>query len=69
MNSPGKDYSKYSGVWDNLLWYFAFNFKLVQDNYKNSGKEFHRIPGFVQKNPDSIFAKQADPALEEEKKE
>ena len=47
INGHGKDYSKYSGKWDNLLWYFAFNFKLIQDDYQKSGAEFRRIPGFI----------------------
>ena len=54
-NGLGTDYSKYSGKWDNLLWYFAFNFKLIQDEYKKTGEEFRRIPGFIQADPDSIF--------------
>ena len=38
-----------------MLWYFAFNFKLIQDDYKRSGAEFRRIPGFVQADPKAIF--------------
>lgn len=47
LNCPGKDYTKYSGVWDNLLWYYAFNFKLIQQDYHTKERTFFRIPGFV----------------------
>ena len=57
LNCPGKDYGRYSGVWDNLLWYYAFNFKLIQDDYKAANKEFRRIPGYIQPNVASIFDK------------
>ena len=29
LNCENKDYSKYSGKYDNLLWFFAYNFKLI----------------------------------------
>ena len=40
LNCPGKDYEKYSGVWDNLLWYYAFNFKLIQGEYHRRQQDF-----------------------------
>lgn len=56
LNCTGKDYSKYSGKFDNLLWFYAYNFKLIQEAYTSSGKNFGRIEGFIQSNVDQIFS-------------
>jgi hypothetical protein len=48
-----KSYDKYienGGKWDNLLYFYAFNFKVIQDCYKNGklkDQPFRRIPGYV----------------------
>lgn len=48
-----KSYEKYTkngGKWDNLLYFYAFNFKLIQECYKNGklkDQPFRRIPGYV----------------------
>lgn len=50
MNCNG-DYSKYDGKYDNLLYYYAFNYKLIQHAYQEGekkGLEFFHIPGYIQ---------------------
>ena len=50
LNCAGKDYAKYSGKYDNLLWFFVYNFKLIQEAYTTgnmSNKTFGRIEGFI----------------------
>lgn len=29
LNCQGRDYARYQGTYDNLLWLYAFNFKLI----------------------------------------
>jgi len=41
----------YNGEMDNLLYYFAFLYQLVQDAYKTTGREFKRIKGFINDDP------------------
>jgi hypothetical protein len=49
-NRSYDDYYKAGGKWDNLLYYYAWNFNLIQDSY-NKGKlkdqPFRRMPGYV----------------------
>ena len=48
-NSYDKYYEN-GGKFDNLLYYYAWNFNLIQDCYKNgklSDQPFRRIPGYV----------------------
>jgi len=35
LNCPDKSYEHYNGKYDNLLWYYAFNFKLIQQLYSS----------------------------------
>ena len=58
LNCENRDYSKYDGKFDNLLWFYAYNFKLIQEHYTKSDKKFGRIEGFLQKNVDKIFSNQ-----------
>ena len=49
----GGDYEEYikaGGKWDNLLYYFVFNYQLVQSTYKTGDKkdkDFWRNPGYI----------------------
>ncbi len=46
----GKDYSKYNHKWDNFLWFYAYNYKIIQDAYTTgdkAGKELRHIPGYI----------------------
>lgn len=43
----------YHGEVDNLLYYFVFTYNLLQSVYKRSGKDFHRIKGFINEDPDN----------------
>ena len=49
----GGDYKKYreaGGIWDNLLYYYVFNFKVIQNHYKTGkfdDQPFRRIPGYI----------------------
>ncbi len=29
----GKDYAKYNKKWDDFLWFYAYNYKIIQDDY------------------------------------
>jgi len=61
LNCPNRSYDEYKGTYDNLLWFYAFNFKLIQDEYTKGRKQtqsFRRIPGYIQSNPDKIFKNQ-----------
>jgi len=52
LNCKDRDYAHYKGTYDNLLWLYAFNFKLIQDAYTVGDKKdkvFARIPGYIQK--------------------
>ena len=55
LNCKDRLYSDYKGTFDNLLWFYAYNFKLIQNEYSKANKNFLRIPGYIQNNPDSIF--------------
>jgi DTW domain-containing protein YfiP len=33
LNCLNRSYSEYRGTYDNILWFYAFNFKLIQDEY------------------------------------
>ena len=72
LNCPNRSYDEYKGTFDNILWFYAFNFKLIQDEYTKGSKQdktFRRIPGFIQENPDAIFKnQQADEVVEPESK-
>lgn len=42
-------------MWDNLLYYYAFNFNLIQNCYKEGklkDQPFRRIPGYVKYDED-----------------
>lgn len=44
------DYSVYDGKYDNLLYYYVFTYKLIQEAYthgKNKDKDFGRIQGYI----------------------
>ena len=44
------DYNKYDGKYDNLLYYYAFNYKLIQCVYTEGDKKdggFRHIPGYI----------------------
>lgn len=43
----------YEGQVDNLLYFFAFYYTLVQDYYKSSGKNFRRIKGYINDDPNT----------------
>lgn len=46
-----KDYSKYNRKWDDLLWFYAYNYNLIQQAYttgKKAGQELKHIPGYIQ---------------------
>ena len=60
LNCENRDYSRYDGKFDNLLWFYAYNFKLIQEHYTKSDKKFGRIEGFLQKNVDKIFSNQEE---------
>lgn len=49
MNCGG-DYSKYDGKYDNLLYYYVFNYKLIQYEYTEGSskekKQFFKIPNY-----------------------
>jgi len=57
LNCKGS-YDKYTqngGMWDNLLYYYAFNFNLIQNCYKEGklkDQPFRRIPGYVKYDED-----------------
>lgn len=57
------DYEQYvrsGGIWDNLLYYFVFNYKLIQHNYKQGNlknQAFRRIPGFIRYDESDPSAK------------
>lgn len=47
----GGDYNKYDGKYDNILYYYAFNYKLIQVVYTEGEKKdggFRHIPGYIQ---------------------
>lgn len=49
INCQG-DYSKYDGKYDNLLYYYVFNYKLIQYEYKEGQKQgqyFGKIPNYL----------------------
>ena len=63
-----KSYAKYikdGGKWDNLLYYYAYNFQLIQKCYqkgKLKDQPFRRIPGYVKYDEDDEGAnKKQDP--------
>ena len=44
------EYYKAGGKWDNLMYLYAFQFKMIQDAYKNGkldAQPFRRIPGYI----------------------
>jgi len=44
------EYQRAGGKWDNLLYYYAFNFQLIQEQYKQGklrDQPFRRIPGYI----------------------
>lgn len=41
----------YHGEVDNLLYYFAFTYEMLQSIYKRSGRNFRRIKGFINDDP------------------
>mmetsp|Transcript_17362 Transcript_17362/g.16572 ORF Transcript_17362/g.16572 Transcript_17362/m.16572 type:complete len:124 (+) Transcript_17362:442-813(+) len=46
----GKDYERYAGKYDNLLYYYAFNYRLIQREYSEGDKKdlkFWRIDGYI----------------------
>lgn len=50
LNCPGRSYDAYKGTYDDILWFYAFNFKLIQDEYTKGSKAdrtFRRIPGYI----------------------
>lgn len=49
MNCGG-DYKKYDGKYDNILYYYAFNYKLIQEEYtvgKKKDSYFRKIDGYI----------------------
>ena len=67
LNCNG-NYDKYDGKFDNLLYYYAFNYWLIQKVYTEGDKKnvnFMKIPGYIQGKP---ALKQGE-AQEEEKKD
>ena len=49
LNCNG-DYSKYDGKYDNILYYYAFTYKLIQHCYTEGAKKglsFTHIPGYI----------------------
>lgn len=62
MNHAGKGYDAYyeaGGKWDNLLYYYAFNFKIIQDAYRKGKLEsqpFRRMPGYIKYSGDDASA-------------
>ena len=47
----GGDYSKYSGKYDDILYYYAYNYWLIQKAYTEGNKKdlcFARIKGYIQ---------------------
>ena len=52
-----KDYSKYDGKYDNILYYYAFNYKLIQDAYTVGAKKdsyFRKIDGYIHYSEDQL---------------
>lgn len=51
MNQNCKgDYKKYDGKYDNLLYYYVFNYQLIQREYKEGSKkdrEFWKMKGYI----------------------
>lgn len=55
LNCQG-DYQKYDGKYDNLLYYYAFNYKLIQYEYREGGKKgykFFNIKGYIKGGDES----------------
>lgn len=52
--SHGGDLSKYAGKWDDLLYYYVYNYWLIQHIYTEGNKkdlDFSRIKGYIQGVP------------------
>jgi hypothetical protein len=43
----GKLYEHYNHKWDNLLWFYAWNYNLIQRVYVEEGRELRHIPGYI----------------------
>ena len=61
-------------MWDNLLYYYAFNFNLIQNCYKEGklkDQPFRRIPGYVKydedlnREQDEVTGEWKDPKIQE----
>lgn len=53
----GGDLSKYSGKWDDLLYYYAYNYWLIQKAYTEGNRryeDFTRIKGYITGLPDTM---------------
>jgi hypothetical protein len=51
-----KKYELYNKRWDDLLWFYAYNYKLIQDAYTSGSlkdKEMRHIPGYIQPKAES----------------
>lgn len=46
----GIETQKYSGEYDDILWYYTFNYQRIQDEYQNrrhKGKRFRHMPDYI----------------------
>lgn len=46
----GKDYARYNKKWDDFLWFYAYNYKIIQDVYTTgslAGQQLKHIPGYI----------------------
>lgn len=45
-----RNYTLYNKKWDDILWFYAYNYNLIQKEYtdgKMKGKDFGHIPGYI----------------------
>lgn len=63
------DYQKYDGKYDNLLYYYVYNYWLIQKIYTvgdKSHREFGRISGYIQGVPKEV---KVAPSIEKKKED
>jgi DTW domain len=52
MKNRGLYQDDYQGQYDNLLWYFVFNYNVIQTEYtqkRHKGKRFKKMPDYIKK--------------------
>lgn len=57
----GGNFANYNKRWDNILWFYAHQYHLIQNRYTSTGHDMVHMPGYIQRSTNPASQSSPEP--------